>query len=209
MREQQQQRHELHVKRAVAHSRHASAIVIIHAPSGDVSEIAQRAIALLLWKFHARAPRRHKNKRAAHFFPVMPQPPSEIVMDGNVLPLHTYEQLDMDKKKTKTIATNLRDRIGADLVPPIPLSGPIDHMIAWILHTQCFVCKYAGFDGLTLRDFGAPLGFGQGPGGYVPGNQQGYTTYQGLETPFGLDSDVPDQRRPPPRPAHQMRMPGM
>ena len=142
----------------------------------------------------------------------MPQPPSEIVMDGNVLPLHTYQQLDMDKKKTKQIATSLRDRIGPDMCPPIPLAMSIDHIIAWVLHSQCFVCKYAGFEGLTLKDFGAPPGLASGPGGaenYVYSNQQGYSGYAGLDTPFGLDSDVPDQRSAPPRPAHQMRMPGM
>lgn len=138
----------------------------------------------------------------------MPQvPPTEIVMDGNVLPLFTYTQLDMDKKKTKSIATTLRDRIGANLVPPVPIAGPIENVIHWVLMAQCFVCKYAGFEGLAPTDFGAPLGLGKGPGG--ADNNQGFTGYAGLETPFGLDSDIPDQRSGAARLPHQMRMPGM
>ena len=95
-----------------------------------------------------------------------------------------------------------------DLVPPVPVAGPIENVIHWVLMAQCFVCKYAGFENLTPKDFGAPLGLGKGPGG--ADNMQGFSGYAGLETPYGLDSDVPDQRNIRSRnPATDMRMPGM
>ena len=76
-------------------------------------------------------------------------------MDGNVLQLYRFEQMDLDKKKAKNYATALRDKVGADNLPPIPISGPIEGVIYWLLRAQCFVCQYAGHK-LTPQDFGAP-----------------------------------------------------
>ena len=131
--------------------------------------------------------------------------PTEIVLDGNVLPLYTYEQVCMDNKKARLYATTLRAKIGgfANHVPPLPLSGPIDATIMWLLLTQCTICSYAGFD-LTPQSFGAPHGYGrlereQWDNGtapsmqqhheYVPGPRDIYPAYA-LETPFAIGEAV-------------------
>ena len=130
--------------------------------------------------------------------------PSEIVMDGNVLQLYRFEQMDLDKKKAKNYATALRDKVGADNLPPIPISGPIEGVIYWLLRAQCFVCQYAGHK-LTPQDFGAPADFGANLGH----QNNGFTDYTGLDTPFGLDSDIPSSFHAPQRSPLDMRMPGM
>ena len=73
--------------------------------------------------------------------------PTEIALDGNILPLYTFEAVELDRKKARTYATTLRDKIGgfAQHIPPLPLSGPIEGCIMWLLQTQCAVCSYAGF----------------------------------------------------------------
>ena len=121
-------------------------------------------------------------------------------MDGNVLPLYQFEALDLDKKKAKNIATSLRDKIGPNMVPPVPISGPHESLLMWIMHAQCFVCKYAGYE-VTPQSFGAPKGFS------ADVQNNGFTDYAGLESPFGLDSDIPTSFTAPSR--KPLHMPGM
>jgi len=124
--------------------------------------------------------------------------PTEMVMDGNVLPLYTFEQLDLDRKKARSCATTLRDKLGgfANHIPPLKLTGSTDGVILWLLHAQCAVCSYAGFR-LTPQSFGAPPGYGEikGQGAVVSGPgygqqrtgeqwQQAAHDYTGLATPF-------------------------
>lgn len=130
--------------------------------------------------------------------------PSEIVLDNNVLPLYTFEQLDLDKRRAKNFATALRDKLGgfAKHLPPLPLSGSNDAIVSWLLNAQCAICNYAGHR-LTPQSFGAPPGFRAAQEWAMERNGpalKDVPNYSGLETPYGVDSDInvgpAAQRRP-------------
>ena len=141
--------------------------------------------------------------------------PSEIVLDCNVLPLYTYEAVALDKKKARQYATTLRDKIGgfAQHVPPLPLAGPIDATIMWLLLTQCAVCSYAGFN-LTPQSFGAPPGYGQmesrqwQTGHGAPPPQQQQPAYS-LETPYATLDDIGASAKQVPQRRPLAIVPGM
>lgn len=86
--------------------------------------------------------------------------PTMFKLEGNVLPLYTFNQIALDKKKAIHCASCMRDSLAgaADNLPPLPRGGEIEPVISWLLNAQCWVCSFAGCN-LTPQDFGAPDGF--------------------------------------------------
>ena len=127
--------------------------------------------------------------------------PTEIALDGNILPLYTFDNVSIDRKKARVYATTLRDKIGgfASQIPPLPMSGPIEGCVMWLLQTQCAVCSYAGFV-LTPQSFGAPPGYGKEHHWGQAAVACSKPDYAGLDTPYGTDMDINVKQAAPRRP---------
>ena len=59
--------------------------------------------------------------------------PTQFLLDNKHVPLYTFQQLDVDKRKAAKVAMATRDALGGfatNYLPPLPLANP-DGVIYW------------------------------------------------------------------------------
>lgn len=76
------------------------------------------------------------------------------------LDIFTFSQLEQKSfPNLKNLAMTMRDKIGADSVPPITTAGGVPAVINWILDVQVSMCSSIGLR-VDASAFGAPYDLG-------------------------------------------------
>jgi len=72
------------------------------------------------------------------------------------VPLYTYEQLErMNTRLLMSRATDLRDAVGADNVPPLPMNQQHEIVVNWMMNVQVELARSSGLD-VSADHFGLP-----------------------------------------------------
>ena len=83
--------------------------------------------------------------------------PASVDVEGHTIPLLNFEQIEqLSARVLYTKARSIRDKLGADRLPPL-VPGTISVLMKWLIHVQCHIATQATGMQVTAADFGAPI----------------------------------------------------
>jgi len=99
----------------------------------------------------------HMDAQKSYFYQA---PPQDVQFQGQTIELKTYSQLTgQSKRNLYDRCTLLRDKLGADRLPPLNAACDRDTLIRWLLEVEVALANHCTRQEFTFADFGVPADY--------------------------------------------------